>query len=72
MNVPSSLRNPSKTEETSLRRRANVLVATVPNTLPSIAEINVLVRPVIRDTRRHFMITTGGQEERTPNMKNQK
>ena len=72
MNVPSSLRNPSKTEETSLRRRAYVLVAAVPTTLPSFAEINDPVRPATRDTRRHFMVTTGGQKERTPNIRNQK
>ena len=49
-----------------------VLVATVPTTLPSFAEINDPVRPATRDTRRHFMVTAGGQKERTPNIRNQK
>jgi len=72
MNVPSSLRNPSRTEETSLRRRAYVLVATVPNTLPSFAEVNDPVRPAIRDAKHHFMITAVGQKERKSYIRNQK
>ena len=49
-----------------------VLVATVPTTLPSFAEINDPVRPATRDTRRHFMVTAGSQKERTSNIRNQK
>ena len=30
------------------------------------------VRPVIKDTQRHFMTTAGGEKERTPSIRNQK
>ena len=32
------------------------------NTLPSFAEVEDPARPVIRNTQRHFMITTGSQK----------
>lgn len=51
-------RNPKR----GRRRRAYASVATVLNTLPTFAEVQDPARPEIRNTQRHFTITTGSQK----------
>ena len=55
-------KKPWEREETSSVRRDYASVATVLNTLPSFAEVEDSVIPVIRNTQRHFTITTGSQK----------
>jgi len=63
MNVLSFFKKkPFQREETSSRRRAYASAATVLNTLPSFAEVEDPARHVIRNTQRHFTISTGSQK----------